>query len=238
MVSSATSGFGGSSLRVNGTNGDSMVMAHSRRGSPVRDRERERARLGDRSTSSTASTVVGGNLQNGNGYPSNGKMVGSLHPSVAHTNGRRIPTPPFINSISSREQHGSLNGDDDDEHDDADMSYDGGDRDLLEMIESSPQTSATRGNKLDARLKLSHPDSRHSQSQIPPMMQHSRSKHLMVNGSNGSMLNHQYRRLSTGDELDMDADGDGDADPDAEIMEAVDASGKDELVGELKEEDV
>lgn len=234
MVSSSAPGFGGSGLRANG---DSMAMGHSRRGSPVRERERDRARLGDRSSSSTASTLVGGNVQNGHGYPSNGKIVSSLHPSLSNGNGRRIPTPPYINSISSREQHGHPDGDDDDEHDDADMDYDGGERDLLEMIDSSPPTSATRVSKLDVRSKMALLDSHHPQSPMTNAIQRPRLKHLTVNGMNGSM-NHQYRRLSTGDELEMDADGDGEADPDADIMEAVDAAGKDELIGEMKEEDV
>lgn len=101
------------------------------------------ARLGDQNSSSTASTFVGGNVQNGHEYPSNGKIVDGLHPSLGNGNGRRIPTPPYINSISSREQHVYPDGDDDDEHDEADMDYDGSERDLLEMIDSSPPISAT-----------------------------------------------------------------------------------------------
>ena len=75
--------------------------------------------------------------------------------------GRRIPTLPYITSISSREQHGNMDGKDDHDHDDTNMNYDGGKRDLLEMIDSSPPTSATRGGKLDGRsnLKVTHLDS-------------------------------------------------------------------------------
>ena len=123
-------------------------------------------------------------MQNGYG---NGKIVGGLHSSLGNGNGRRIPTLPYINSISSREQHGYPDGDDDDEHDDVDMDYDGGERDLLKMIDSSPPISAMPVSKLDARFKMALLDSHHPQSPMASMIQRPRSKHLTVNGMKGSM---------------------------------------------------
>ena len=125
-------------------------------------------------------------MQNRNGYTPNGKVVNGAHLSMGSTNGRRIPTPPYITSISSREQHDNMDGEDDHDHDDADMDYDGGKRDLLEMIDSSLPTSATRGGKLDSRsnLKVTHLNSRQSPPQMTSGVQHSRSKHLMLTISN------------------------------------------------------
>ena len=128
MLSNSGFGGGGSSLRVNGSAGDSMVMGHSRRGSPLCDR----VKLSDRSMSSTSSTVIGGNMQKRNGYTPNGKVVNGAHLSMGSTNGRRIPTPPYITSISSREQHDNMDGEDD--HDDHGHGHDEHHADVGEPI--------------------------------------------------------------------------------------------------------